>query len=104
MNMDQNKKILKILKKKCGEGNELYQTVLGIYTPWKQRLDDSIAEANFEALCSLKKGEFQEKKSLKAIIWCYTILKQLFGTSFFHEKYQVPSYKNDGFMAILCLS
>ncbi|MDC0230399.1 hypothetical protein OAK19_00400 [Aureispira] len=66
MNMVQNKTILKILKKKCGEKNKLYETVLAIYAPWKQRLDDSIAEANFEALCNLKKGEFQEKKSNKA--------------------------------------
>ncbi|MCH2022088.1 MAG: tetratricopeptide repeat protein [Saprospiraceae bacterium] len=66
MNMEQNKEILKVLKKKCGEGNELYESVLAIYAPWKQRVDDSIAEANFKELCNLKKGEFQEKKSFKA--------------------------------------
>jgi tetratricopeptide (TPR) repeat protein len=65
MNMVQNKAILKVLKNKCGEENSLYESIYSIYAPWKQRIDDSIAEANFEALCNLKKGEFEEKKSFK---------------------------------------
>jgi hypothetical protein len=66
MNMEQNAQILKLLKNKCGVENELYLEVLALYTPWKQIQDDSIAEANFGALCNLQKGKFQERKSVKA--------------------------------------
>jgi len=64
MNMVQNEEILNILKVKCGIDNPLYVAVNEIYEPWKQRRDDSIAEANFLSLCNLKKGEYLEKKSI----------------------------------------
>ena len=66
LNMEQNAKILKVLKKKCGVENELYVAVNEIYAPWKERYDDSIAEVRFNELCNLKKGEFRERKSMKA--------------------------------------
>jgi hypothetical protein len=66
MNMAQNEEILKILKVKCGTDNALYIAVNEVYEPWKQRRDDSIAEANFLSLCNFKKGEYLEKKSIKA--------------------------------------
>jgi tetratricopeptide (TPR) repeat protein len=65
-NMEQNKEILKILKRKCGVENELYIAVDAIYGPWNRARLDSIAEANFEALCNYKKGNYKESKSQKA--------------------------------------
>ncbi len=65
MNMEQNAEILKLLKVKCGEENELFQTINALYTPWKERYDDSIAEVRFAELCNLEKGKFRERGSKK---------------------------------------
>lgn len=64
-NMEQNAEILDILKKKCGEENELYVEVLAIYQPWKDSVDYEEAKANFDKLCNLKKGQFREMESRK---------------------------------------
>ena len=63
MNMEQNKDILDMIKKKCGTENELYTDVLAIYGPWIDSVEYEIDKQNFENLCNLKKGEFREKES-----------------------------------------
>lgn len=62
-NMEQNAKILDIIKKKCGVENEFYLEVLALYQPWKDSMDYEEAKRNFGNLCNLKKGKFREKES-----------------------------------------
>lgn len=65
MNMEQNKQILDVLKKKCGVEHELYKAVLEVYQPWRDSMDYEIAKKNFEKLCNLRKGKFREMESRK---------------------------------------
>jgi tetratricopeptide (TPR) repeat protein len=65
-NMAQNEEIVKLLKKKCGEENELYVKVNAIYEPWRDSMDFEIEKAKFDGLCNLKKARFCEREFRKA--------------------------------------
>ncbi|MGH1336254.1 MAG: hypothetical protein ACRBFS_09005 [Aureispira sp.] len=65
-NMEQNKEILDMIKKKCGTENEFYSVVNAVYKPWKDSVDLADKEARFKELCNLEKGKFRELQSRRA--------------------------------------
>ncbi|MCP4443243.1 MAG: hypothetical protein GY810_30435 [Aureispira sp.] len=65
-NMEQNKEILTLIKKKCGKDNDFYKAVDAVYAPYKRAQDSLEAVRNFGALCNRKKGAFREKQAKSA--------------------------------------